>query len=269
MMHRVPVLLSLSILVILVGCSGGDGPVTPTAAAPIPAADTCNSIGGASTSGIGIFNGADCAPERSSVVKLNLRNGAGDTIGGCSGTVIAPRAVLTAAHCLDEGVALVRVWPGAASEPEIVAQSFAFYPDFKFNQSGFDVGVVLMSEDLPRSSIPILTSREGRVGEAAIIAGWGRDQNNTVAFLRAGSTTLSGVSGELLRTIYAPPSSSVCQGDSGGPILLSEGGQWTIGGITSATSGNSCNTGTNLFQVVRHQPVRDFIRQHASNVSER
>ena len=195
-MRSVAVVLSLSILA---ACSGGgDGPATPTAAAPIPAADTCNSIGGTTGATVGILNGATCAPERSSIVKLNLRNASGDTLGGCSGTVIAPRAVLTAAHCLDEGVAIVRVWTGAAFESEIVAGSFAFYPDFRFNQSGFDVGVVLMNEDLPRSSIPILVSREGRVGEPAIIAGWGRDQNDTVAFLRAGSTTLSAVTSDLL-----------------------------------------------------------------------
>lgn len=260
-------LSTLPILLVLAACGGGDGPATPTVAAPIPAAETCNSLGGASTPSIGILNGANCAPERSSIVKLNLRNASGDSVGGCSGTVVAPRVVLTAAHCLDEGVAIARVWPGTG--PEIVAESFVFYPGYRFNQSGFDVAVILMGEALPRAAIPILTSRDGRVGETAIIAGWGRDQNDTVSFLRSGSTTLSAVSSDLLRTIYAPPSSSVCQGDSGGPILLSEGGGWTVAGITSATSDSVCNTGTNFYQSVRHQPVRDFIRQHAPSVGER
>lgn len=254
-------------LLILAACGGGGAPATPTAAAPIPAADTCNSLGGASTPSVGILNGADCAPERSSVVKLNLRNSFGDSVGGCSGTVVAPRAVLTAAHCLDEGVAVARVWPGTG--PELVAESFVFYPGYRFNQSGFDVGVIFMAEDIPRSAIPLLTSRDGRPGEAAIVAGWGLDQNNTTAFLRAGSTTLSTVSSGLLRTIFAPPSSSVCQGDSGGPILLAEGGTWTLAGITSATSASVCNTGENFYQAVRHAPVRDFIRQHVPSLTER
>lgn len=265
-MRSVPVLLSVSILVALFGCSGGgDGSPTPTAAAPIPAADTCGSLGGAST--IGILNGAECAAERSSIVKLNLRSASGDSVGGCSGTVVAPRAVLTAAHCLDEGVAVARVWPGTG--PELVAESFVFYPGYRFNASGFDVAVILMAEDLPRRAVPILTSREGRAGETAIVAGWGLDQNGTTAFLRSGSTALSAVSSDLLRTLYAPPSSSVCQGDSGGPLLLSEGGTWAVAGITSATSQSVCNTGTNFYQAVRHQPVVDFIRQHVSGLVER
>lgn len=262
-MRSVPILVALSIL----GACGGGGAPTPTSPAPIPAADTCNSLGGALTPGIGILNGAECSPERSSIVKLNLRNSFGDSLGGCSGTLVAPRIVLTAAHCLDEGVSTARVWPGTG--PEVVAESFVFYPDYRFNQSGFDVGVIFLGEDVPRTAIPVLTSREGRVGEAAIIAGWGLDQNNTLAFLRAGSTALSAVSSDLLRTIYAPPASSVCQGDSGGPILLSEGGRWAIAGITSATSGSACNTGENFYQAVRHQPVRDFIRQHVPGLIER
>ena len=160
------------------------------------------------------------------------------------------------------------MWLGTGEE--IVAQSFVFYPNFHFNTPGsFDVGIVLMAQDLPRSPVPILTSRDGRVGETAIIAGWGKDQSSVPATLRAGSTKLSAVSGSFLETIYAPPSSSICQGDSGGPILLSEGGTWAIGGITSATSDNVCNTGTNFYQAVRNANVRDFILQHVPTALQR
>ena len=256
-------------LVVLLACGGGGNSPTPTSPAPIPAADTCNSLGGAaSTPGVGILNGAGCSPDRSSVVLLNMRTAQGNPTGACTGTVVAPRVVLTAAHCLDEGVSVVRVWVG--SGPEIVAQSFVSYPNYSFNVPGvYDVGVVIMAEDLPRTPISILTSRDARLGETAILAGWGRDENAATATLRAGSTTISSVTADALQTVYAPPSSSVCQGDSGGPILLSEGGAWVIGGITSATSATVCNTGTNFYQAVRHPSVRNFILQHVPGIGQR
>ena len=258
-----------AVSMILAACGGGSGGSnqTPTAPpAPIPATDACNIFNATAPAGTAILNGADCTSP-SPVVLMNFREAQGQALGACSGTLITSRDILTAAHCLDENVAQIRVWLG--SGPEILSQSFEIYPNFRFNTSGFDVGIVRMSEDLPRTPVPILVSRDGNVGETAIVVGWGRDQNNSSHTLRAGSTRISRLANGFLETIFAPPSSSVCQGDSGGPILLSEGGSWVIAGITSATSNNVCNTGTNFYQAVRTPSVRDFILQHVPNASQR
>jgi len=53
--------------------------------------------------------------------------------------------------------------------------------------------------------------------------------------------------------------SGVCFGDSGGPILLSQGGVWAVAGVTSAFSGNSCSTGTNIFMNLANPKASSFI----------
>ncbi|CAN5519173.1 hypothetical protein BH23ACI1_BH23ACI1_13850 [soil metagenome] len=42
-----------------------------------------------------------------------------------------------------------------------------------------------------------------------------------------------------------------------------------IAGITSATSANECNTGTNFYQSVRHPAMRAFILEQVPEVGQR
>jgi len=257
-----------ALLLLAAACSGSSTPTAPTNPAPIPASVACAGLG--ASPGLAILAGEPCGVATGPVVKMNLKGLGGGSVGTCTGTLIAPRAVLTAAHCLDGDVATAQIWFGVTGTDEIVASAIHFFPGYTFNAPNvFDVGVMLFAQDLGRTPASILTSRRATVGEIAIVAGWGRDENSSTIQLRAGSTRISAVNDNYLETLYAPPSASVCSGDSGGPILVSEGGRWVVAGITSATSGVACNTGTNFYQAIFNTNVRNFIRQYVPTVSER
>lgn len=191
-----------------------------------------------------------------------MKDSTGQSLGFCSGTVIDRRAVLTAAHCLSSEVGSVQVFQGTGAT--IVSASFSAHPSYSrtsSGSSGLDIGVVITAADLDRAPMPLLFSRDARVGEQAVVAGWGQDENGSSSgLLKAGTTSISNVASTWLEAAASMTSVNVCSGDSGGPLLLSEGGAWALGGVTSATSGGAyCNSGTSYFANIRNGDAQSFI----------
>jgi hypothetical protein len=247
-----PISLVVLLAFVCPSCGGGtsSSPSSPsdTTASGISA---CAAIGASSSLTVQILRGTRCSTTSTSVVLVNLRDKDNLASGSCSGSVIAPRAVLTAAHCLSGDTAAVRIWPGTGDE--IPAVSFSAHPTL-------DVGIVITAQDINRAALRVLVSRDARVGEPAVIGGWGKDENGNGTILRAGVTAISAASATRLETQTGATASSVCSGDSGGPILLSEGGVWAVAGVTSATeTGGTCVLGANFFTSVRSASVMSFI----------
>jgi hypothetical protein len=155
------------------------------------------------------------------------------------------------------------------SGAEITAASLSATPAYRADRhSPEDVGIVLVTQDLPRSPVPILTSRDARAGEQAIIAGWGFDQNKAGGQLRAATTTVTAVN-DFLETSFASSAGQVCQGDSGGALLLQEGGVWSLAGVINGGSTSACNSGTSFYAIVRNPEVSAFIVNLAPTVTRR
>lgn len=268
-----PILFFFFVCLLTAAC-GGDGgnrtitTSTPTSPTPGTSVDACDAIEATGGASVAIVNGSSCSTSRSTVVLLNARDQNGNAVGACSGTVIGRRSILTAAHCLDGDTAIVRVWFGSGSE--ITADSFVMHPTYISNpNTGLDLGIVRMAEDLPRLPVAVLTGRDARVGETAVIAGWGRDQDSIPATLRAGSTTISAVNAVYLETMFSAGAASICSGDSGGPLLLSEGNRWAIAGVSAAVTVAQCNAGISFYVNVRHSNATPFIKDQVPDLIER
>jgi len=244
------------------GGGGGGSPATPSPTPAPTGVNACGVVGGAaSLSLVPIINGAACSPAVSPVAMLQLRDADNRFLGMCSGTVIAPRAVLTAAHCLDEETIKAGVYFGSGLP--VLSVSIHRHPSYREGSAtSLDIGVVLLGEDLNRPTVPLLTSREAQVGEQAVIAGWGKDDLDVTGTLRAGTTNVAAAGAYFLESRYTASSSGtsgVCAGDSGGPLLLSQDGVWVLAGVTSAISSQICTSGTSFYANLRHPDAQSFV----------
>jgi len=250
--------LAAALLALSAACGGGSSSSTPSSPSPTPTTPVSAACGAIGQQQTAIVNGSECSTATSPIVLLNMKDSTGDQLGSCSGTVIAARGILTAAHCLTSAVASIKIFRGTGEE--LVTKSFERHPSYRdSDNTSFDAGVVLTSDDIGRTPMPLLLSRDARVGETVVIAGWGKDQNQIAATLRAGTTTITVVSSLTLQTEFSASFSATCQGDSGGPLLLQEGSGWALAGIISANTTLACTFGTNYYANIRNADISSFI----------
>lgn len=175
----------------------------------------------------------------------------------CSGAVLAPDLVLTAAHCVappaDYAVAVVGEGP-----PKLIAAArIALHPDFDAGQFRSrrptpDLALVKLAAPLPARFRPVRLGADAGLppkGTRFLIAGFGMAADGaerSAGTLRTLALPSIGTTGGIMVRLSQGAGAGACTGDSGGPALRDGAVAGIVGWVTGPGGTRGCGGVTGI-----------------------
>jgi hypothetical protein len=239
-----------------------------------------------------IINGIpDHSEEHRAVVFTKTHASGSSWVYYCSGTLIAPTVVMTAAHCAEgwePGEYLVHFGFDSSDFEDRYVSEIIYHPNWDFDlftTIGNDIALLRLTAPAPLGINPIphlpanLAITRSDIGMPVEYVGFGEDEDGHLGTKLTIGLPLWDVcttSGGCTGTGGAPLAANTichsradgggtCSGDSGGPAFVERGGVEYVAGITSYGDSNCSSYGCSTKVDVFESWINDFIGSFAIN----
>lgn len=168
----------------------------------------------------------------------------------CSGELISPTYVLTAAHCAGASTVQIGATDRTTVTPIAVSKA-TVHPSYDSVNRYYDVALLHLATPVFNTP-PVRLATQAQANSyltanrAAVIAGWGRTTStggySNVLMQR--SAVMYGLNLQYTWIVYFNSSTGPCAGDSGGPLIVQVSGVGPVlMGVADVTQGDLCVTG--------------------------